>query len=600
MAPIFASPDIASLVETFVPSSPTTLEPKIVRARSDDYVKDSRSVANGFRHLLENSPSRVRLSDLPSGLGIVDIDWLLNSNTFDLFWDRDSQALLPRPVTHEIQQNIAELLEQQVCRSTKLQDQFDILSESLSRLLESGTKELGKVQSFEDDESGELYYYSSKLATQTEGRILSCLKGTRDEQVDLKSQFPDVPLALLHQWAERAVAALEQGNGDLELSTGRLIFIPSAYTTSLQERQQKEQSQKIQGYVERLLSDGVARIEISEATENIKQEVEADAAQRAGKPISTQPSRSTDDTILFLSSRLDSSRGQLRSRVPSVATDVWHGRDGSASLDSVVSHVLQALQDTSSDILEKELLETPCQGEIANAASEFLGELQKREAEDFAQHLKQRLIAPIVLYVNGVTTVTDPTLKQHLEEFLGDHFRREAIPSVTQQAKEAHLLVEKGRKRESEKMQQACAESKTLSDIQTAVNKFARKQKIEAPDAEMLRTIKQQTLQQKAKSMRGMKRGSDLLQNLIWVLLCHHSDGLFMSSGKDTTRMIKQYQAVGDEAVGKKLEAWRDALKAGSESKTDLRDMRELAIQVIDGNNADDPAHQSEGANGTG
>ena len=126
MAPIFASPDIASLVEAFVPSSPTTLEPKVVRTRSDDYVKDSRSVANDFRHLLENSPSRVRLSDLPSRLGIVDIDWLLNSNNFDLFWDRDSQALLPRPVTHEIQQNIAALLEQQVCRSTKLQNQFDV------------------------------------------------------------------------------------------------------------------------------------------------------------------------------------------------------------------------------------------------------------------------------------------------------------------------------------------------------------------------------------------------------------------------------------------------------------------------------------------
>ncbi|KAI7335570.1 hypothetical protein KC315_g3159 [Hortaea werneckii] len=600
MAPIFASPDIASLVEAFVPSSPTTLDPKVVRTRSDDYVKDSRSVANDFRRLLENSPSRVRLSDLPSRLGIVDIDWLLNSNTFGLFWDRDSQALLPRPVTHEIQQNIAALLEKKVCRSTKLQNQFDVLSEPLSRLLESGTKDLGQVQSFEDDEFGEQYYYSSKLATQTEASILSCLTGTRDEQVDLKSRYPDVPLALLHRWAQRAVGALEQGKGDLEFTTGRLTFIPSAYTTSLQERQQREQSQKIQGYVERLLSDGVARIRISEATENIKQEVEADATRRAGEPISTQPSRRTHDTVFFLSSRLESSRGQLKSRVPSIATDVWHGRDGSASLESVVSHVLQALHDTSSEILEKELLETPCQEEIAKAASEFLGELQKREAEDFAQHLKQRLIAPIVLYVNGVATVTDSTLKQHLEEFLGDHFRREAIPSVTQQAKEAHLLVEKGRKREFEKMQQACAESKTLSDIQTAVNKFARKQKIEAPDAEMLRTIKQQTLQQKVKSMRGMKRGSDLLQNLIWVLLGHHSDGIFMSSGKDTTRMIKQYQAVGDEAVGKKLEVWRNALKAGNESKTDLRDMRELAIQVIDESNADNAAHQSESANGTG
>ncbi|KAI7479722.1 hypothetical protein KC357_g4119 [Hortaea werneckii] len=600
MAPMFASPDIASLVESFVPSSPITLEPRIVRTRSDDHVKDSRSVANDFRHLLENSPSRIRVSDLPFRLGVIDVEWLLNSNTIDLFWDRDSQALLPIPVTQEIQQSIAAFLEQQVCRSTKLQNEFDILSDSLSCLLESVAKESGQVHSSEDDESGEPYYYSSKLATQTEEGIVSCLKEVRDEKVDLKSRYPDVPLALLHQWADRAVHALGQGNGNLEFTAGNLLFIPSAYNTSLQERQQKEQSQKVQGYVERLLRDGVARIEISEATENIRQAVEVDAAQRAGEAVSTQASSRTDETILFLSSRLDSSRDQLKSRVPSVATNVWHDRDGSASLDSVVGRVLEVLQDASSDLLGKELLETPCQEDIAKAASEFLGELQKREAEDFAQNLKRCLIASIALYVKGVTTVTDSTLKQHLEEFLGDHFRREAIPSVTQQANAAHLLAEKGRKRDFEKMQQACADSKTLSEIQAAVNKFAKKQKIEAPDADMLRTVKQATLQQKVKSMRGMKRGSDLLQNLIWVLLSHSSDGLFMSSGKDTKRMIKQYQAVGEEAVGKKLEAWRDALKAGNESKADLRDMRELAIQMIDGSNADDSAHQSEGANGTG
>lgn len=557
-------------------------------------------MANDLRHLLENSPSRIRLSDLPSRLGVVDFEWLLKSITIDLFWDRDSQALLPNLVTHEIQQSIAALLEQQVCRSTTLQSEFDLRGDSLSRLLESGTNELGQVQSFEDDESGEPYYYSSKLATQTEENILSCLQEVRDEKVDLKSRYPAVPSALLHQWAEKAVDALEQGRGDLEFSTGRLLFVPSAYTTILQERQHKEKSQKVQSYVECLLSDGVARIEISEVTENTRQEVEAETTQRAGQAISTQPSTRTDHTILFLSSRLESSLGQLKVRVPNVATDVWHERDGSASLESVVSRVLQALQELSTDLLEKELLETPCQEEIAKAASEFLGESQKRETEEFAQHVKQRLIAPIVLYVKGVASVTDQTLKQHLEEFLGDHFRREAIPSVTQQAKEAHLLIEKARKREFEKMQQACAESKTLSDIQTAVNKCARKQKIETPDADTLRAIKQQTLQQRVKSMRGMKRGSDLLQNLIWVLLSHSLDGLFMSSGKDTTRMIKQYQAVGDEALGKRLEAWRDALKAGNESKTDLQDMRELAIQVIDGSNAGDPAHQSEGANGTG
>lgn len=54
-----------------------------------------------------------------------------------------------------------------------------------------------------------------------------------------------------------------------------------------------------------------------------------------------------------------------------------------------------------------------------------------------------------------------------------------------------------------------------------------------------------------------------------------------MSSGKDTSRMIKQYQALGDIAVGLKLVSWRDSLKIGAESTKDLQEMRNMAAHAV-------------------
>jgi hypothetical protein len=59
---------------------------------------------------------------------------------------------------------------------------------------------------------------------------------------------------------------------------------------------------------------------------------------------------------------------------------------------------------------------------------------------------------------------------------------------------------------------------------------------------------------------------------------------LFVSSGKDTTRMIKFYQNLpGNNADdGKKLETWKDKLKAGQAGDEDIREMRETAGAAVE------------------
>ena len=109
-----------------------------------------------------------------------------------------------------------------------------------------------------------------------------------------------------------------------------------------------------------------------------------------------------------------------------------------------------------------------------------------------------------------------------------------------------------------------------------------------------LREAKLQTVRTKLESMnrkRQAMRGSDILQNTIWILLCaavHKQSGqdvLFVSQGKDTTRMIKFYQGLsgsnGD--LAKQLEVWKDKLKAGQAGDEEINEMREAASTAVEG-----------------
>ena len=115
-----------------------------------------------------------------------------------------------------------------------------------------------------------------------------------------------------------------------------------------------------------------------------------------------------------------------------------------------------------------------------------------------------------------------------------------------------------------------------------------------------------ETLTAKIKAMAKMKRGSDLLQNLVWIVLATSTWGtaevdgdgeqqqgekekggmqcLFMSSGKDTSRMIRFCkEKCGDEETGAKLDQFRDVVKAGNDTeqhRAEMRRMAETAVQT--------------------
>ena len=54
-----------------------------------------------------------------------------------------------------------------------------------------------------------------------------------------------------------------------------------------------------------------------------------------------------------------------------------------------------------------------------------------------------------------------------------------------------------------------------------------------------------------------------------------------MSSGKDTSRMIKMVRE-NDAEAAKKLEEWKDVVKQGKDTEDTKREMREVAARAVE------------------
>jgi len=584
MAPIFASADIAALVTAFPPPSPSKNQPTLVRSLSGEHLRDSRKALSSFRTLLETAPSRIRLNDLHSRLDIEETNWLLECYDEPLYYGKDSQSLIPKPVTDDILDDVSSRLRQRVHESSEISSTIDIAEQALENMLGSAPDR--DIQEFIDqDAGGKRYFYSRVYTAEAQERLKSIVAESRIEGIGLSDMFPDMPMGLLKALADNTLSGSEAERGSFQVSDEKLVFVPAGYAASLEKKQRAAKEKQVQDLFDELRERQWCCLPTgSQGDSEVLQALSSRFSEVLNEDVVELQTSDERSVAFMLPKKLDEALETLRAAAPQEARKAWHERKGpesEAALRDATLNSLEGHQDTEPPKLV--LQSTSHRTELESTITDTFTLLELEDYSLFSHLLRERLLAPITLYTNGIATVVnDVTLKQHLEEHLSEHFRREIIPAVIETLRARRVLLDKGRKRDVDKMQQACAESKALSDIHTAVTKTAKKQKISLPDPEPLEMVKRGTLQQKVKAMRKMTRGSDLLQNLIWVLLAQKSDGLFISSGKDTTRMIKQYHSLGDADTGRQLEAWRDMLKAGKETKEDFQNMREMAARVME------------------
>ncbi|KAI4786632.1 hypothetical protein E4T44_13825, partial [Aureobasidium sp. EXF-8845] len=285
-------------------------------------------------------------------------------------------------------------------------------------------------------------------------------------------------------------------------------------------------------------------------------------------------------SYLITKDKLAARRSIIVARAADAATEQWSSRRSGEEVTFDTTSLRKCI-DNSVPLDLAILSSGDPQGEILAAFNSRISSLQDATASTFTTTVQFELLAPLRLYTQATETITDTTLLPRVQEFVYDYARKELTPEVLKIIKDQNLITTKACLKDLDKLSDAVTAAKTLSDITTAVAKLARKQKIDHPSASTLQHRKKEILMQKVAAMKKMKRGSDLLQNVIWILLARDREGLYMSSGKDTSRMIKMVKE-GDAEAAQKLEEWKDLIKQGKDTEDTRREMRDLAAKAVE------------------
>lgn len=600
MAPIFASADIASLVANFEPLAIQQDRPLLVKSRSGEHLVNLAKITKKFDFLLRTWESRIQKSSLSTFLGIEpDAERLVLENLRGpIYESRDGTQVLPEKYIRKVLDTLEDESRKSCVDLSAFASENDIAAESLDRLVdqnaERGWERLNG--------NGQEYVCGEEMLEEVKGKLQDAIGSAGSEICDLPATLSQsVPLPVLSAVGKDIVATM---GGDIRMEADHVVYVPANYSEAVEERLEQIREERIRELVHRLgedeycvittddvasLGSGDTAAEVTPLDQAVLDEYEkshqedtvhslqllpaGDRTSRNGVPHITS-------TILIKSTLLENELSDMKSSAVARAEQIWRSGDRVSTLKSFV----QFLQRNELDLpnqseLWQLLAQTDRANELLPAVREKLEQLENETQEKFNQLVEARLLVPLQLYTSGIETIKDATLKEHLEDFVFDHFKREVIPQMIKAVHEQSLLREKDRERQVEKFRQATSESKNFEQLQSAVSKFSKKLKIDQPDEDMLKRVKEKTLQAAVKSLVQMKRGSDVLQNLIWIALARERDGLFMSSGKDTSRMIKQ---VEEKAIAEQLVKWRDLLKSGGEGREDVQKMRELAMRAFE------------------
>ena len=537
--------------------------------------------------LLKTETKRIALRDLPRSLEISETDWLFECYDAPLHYSKGRQALIPEPEHERTLENLRLRAQETLVDLPSFAGEWDV---SLDCMAEAARNE-DALQCFTTDvASGSISVGSHELVDVTKQSISSIIAENQNEKIDLSGVFPTVPQVVLEQLAyevARHSPDTLHKSSNVQKLDGSVIFIPHNWITSQAEKQRTSHEYFVASFVRLLETAGFCQLALPPGSDPVHGDVSS--SYKAKYPEAALKVLHTEEGVeaIVVNRLFAETLEQMNSEVARLASEPRHrgglinSSDTQATLVEKVAQLESSMQEWSKRDLTRILLRTEYVHNVDATLTAAIVEIDREHLERFEEIFQTEVMAPVSLYAVGL--VNDVTLRGHQEEFLGTHFRDGIIPqSISTARKEEVLHPSIAKNRDVDKFLQNLAQTKTLSAVQSILTKFIKKHKIPPPSPTQLIQVKKQSLRNCLRAMDKMIRGSDVLQTLTWILLASKSEGLYMSAGKDTSRMIRQYQLVGDEGTSRKLQEWRDEVKGAQVDEKGLSDMREMARMVVE------------------
>lgn len=551
-------------------------------------------ISKKFEQILQTSRKPIASSALPGLLGIQDAQWVLDEYRSSLITSRD--GILPEGAQEAILTSFRKRIEQDFVIMESFLAFHGINAGAFDKILDKHARIRALVMEVPSSEDAPSYACRKNLWQIAQEDILKTMTSAGDTPIDIA--FPRMPDSLVDRIAKELISdSRNELRGQVERSSSGVHFIPEAAQLKHQNEKQRKRESLVNATADTLHKQGFYIVpQTLLETSGLDRELaktfiddvvaahqiqypETEVVELRPLPNDAAQVSAAKRTALVTPTLLEARQKHLAERAAQLVEEIWDNRALDEDLpqfsDSLDAKICSAEGYAE---LDRCIFHSAGGNHLGAVFANAFEELRQDAAEKAGELLRLRLLSPAALYATGVEGITDSTLQARIAEFVRDHLK-ELAAGVAVELEEQKAIASKTAYRDIDKFAQNAASSTSLDDVRSAIAKLVRKQKLSQPGPEVLAETKRDVLKQKTKAMKRMKRGSDLLQNLVWLLLASKREGLFMSSGKDTSRMIKLYQQTegADEEASKSLNGLRDVVKAGKETDEDKERMRVMA-----------------------
>lgn len=547
------------------------------------------------RHSQSRESSRVSQdTGLQSQLGAVNTrtsseKTLVDQHAPRLFLSRDGKTVIPQPVVDTIAQKLKEKALRDYADLRAFSIEHDVEFESLENIIGAyAGKDWPRVVIDVDQHS---FLCSDVYAESIKVRIRESLdgKGHGSELIDLTFVVGHtVPVPII---VALATEVTNGHDGQVHVAGDHVIWSHKCISCAEKKQTEQARTDETAEYVRRLEKHGFC---VLPQFGGLDQMVAADYTrldpnrhrpqsipliaekERPGTPV-------RDGKLLVDPVVLHEELEVMKFAIAKRTEMMWRNNPASAIPRNIV-RLLQPSDFTTVYRFELAtlLVRSDYIGDLEAVAEELIAELYGDGRKQCIHLIEERLWCPLHLYAAGVLETHDSILKQDLEDFAMERFCQQVIPQTIARARELSLLNESHRAAAMDRLQKASMQVRTFDDLQVAIAEAGENLFIDSPSEDLIFQTKDRHLEHIVSEMSYMTRSLDIMQNLLWVLLATSGPGLFVSSVKYTSRMITQYDEIGDPQITGLMRLWWEKAQVGACDDEDVRQMKELARDAVE------------------
>jgi len=393
---------------------------------------------------------------------------------------------------------------------------------------------------------------------------------------------------------------------ELEMRDGSVWFIPIEATRRKMESDLLGREDQIRKYI-----DGqgfyLLKIENDETSSNLTEIIDRLDAKKwndtddftVDQRIITFKLTTSKDMLFIKSSKLQTCLAEYKSLSKEITHRLWLEQQDKDMVFNQQMEELLREKTFHKDILHH-LLSTEFRKAITASFEQDIKQLKQQATFQINERISEELYIPVQLYMSSIEyTISDKTLHDNIQMFILDSLKTDILPKAltslltTSTPNSAIVLNEEEMclappliySSELSKFSSSIPSFNTLSDLNSALKKLSRK--LNLSTTENTAAVHVKVLKADLETLENTKRTSDVLQRVVWICLSsctlfpNNKPAVFISGGKDTSRMIKLLKrivqlnlddgevniTVGMDDV-ETIEKFRDDIKKGNRQMT--------------------------------